>query len=111
MPEEKSMYSLPSTSRRTQPLPDSKATGQSFTWPLRPLTYLVQRACGCFESGAGAGTGMCGTRVRSTRPQSRVEKDWVSGARAEVLIAEGREGVRVCVAREELGGDEDDLRA
>ena len=67
------MYSLPSTSRSTQPAPDSNATGNSFTWLLSPLKNLVQRACWSRDSGPGGGTGTCGTRRRSTRAHSRVE--------------------------------------
>src|ERR1035437_3250878 len=90
MPEEKSIYSLPSTSRRTQPVPDSKETGNSFTWPLRPLKCFVQRSCQCFDCGPGGGTGRWGTRCRSTRPHFRVEKD--GGTEVFMGKESGRDG-------------------
>src|ERR1035437_3490735 len=69
MPLEKSMYSLPSTSVSTQPKPFSNATGKSFTWPLKPLKYFVQRACSACDFGPGGGMWMLGICSRSTCDQ------------------------------------------
>ena len=66
------MYSLPSTSRSTQPSPESNVTGKSFTCPLRPLKYFVQRSCHALDCGPGAGTTMFGYLLMSVFPHSRV---------------------------------------
>ena len=70
MPEEKSRYTLPSTSFSVQPVPLSKTTGNSFTWPDRPFMIFVARACSSFDFGPGiSALARCGTFFRSTFAQ------------------------------------------